>query len=793
MNHMTKLPTLRPLAALLALALASATGTVAAQALTPAFTYQGELRLASGPATAPFDMQFRLFNAASDGAQIGSTITANNVAVTGGLFSVPLNFGVAQFAGERQWLEIAIRPAGSGTFETLSPRTEVTAAPYAWSAAVALANSVTTTSIVDGTIGTADINAAQVQRRVSGTCPTGQYVRIVNQDGTVTCGTDANAGGTLTNIATGAGLTGGPITATGTISVAPGGIGTTQINATQVQRRVGGTCAVGSYVRQVNEDGTVVCGTDATGTDWSLGGNAGTNPATNFIGTTDAQPLVFRTANARSLRIEPSSITFGTPALPITTNTIAGSHANEVTAGVRGATIAGGGVPSGDSDPELFFEEPNRVSDHYGTIGGGYGNVAGNDDGTVSNTTFATVGGGIFNIASGLTSTVDGGFLNTASAIESTVGGGSQNNASGLFGTVGGGNQNTASGPGSAVGGGERNTASGGRSTVGGGTRNTASAAASTVGGGDSNTAGGGNSAVGGGIFNAASGGNSAVGGGASNTASGVSSTVGGGISNCAGGSGSWAGGSRAKVRPGTSSGAAGTGCSGVPSSSDADGDNGTFVWADSQTGFFVSTGPNQFLVRAGGGAAINSNDPAGNALRVAGTLRVDTLGTAAATTLCRNADNQISACSSSARYKSDIADLELGLATALRLHAVGYRWKDTGAADVGFVAEEIAKIDERLVTRNAAGEIEGVKYDRLTAVLANAVQELAARDSLASEDVAQVRAENAELSIAQDRLKSENAELRARHEQLASENAALQSRLAAIEARLGLSGGGER
>jgi hypothetical protein len=51
-------------------------------------------------------------------------------------------------------------------------------------------------------------------------------------------------------------------------------------------------------------------------------------------------------------------------------------------------------------------------------------------------------------------------------------------------------------------------------------------------------------------------------------------------------------------------------------------------------------------------------------------------------------------------------------------------------------------------------------------------VQELAARDSLASEDVARVRAENAALR---------------------SESAALRARLDAIEARLGLSSGGER
>ena len=37
---------------------------------------------------------------------------------------------------------------------------------------------------------------------------------------------------------------------------------------------------------------------------WSLSGNAGTNPANNFLGTSDAQPLVFKTRGAEHLRID---------------------------------------------------------------------------------------------------------------------------------------------------------------------------------------------------------------------------------------------------------------------------------------------------------------------------------------------------------------------------------------------------------------------------------------------------------------------------------------------------------
>ncbi len=38
-------------------------------------------------------------------------------------------------------------------------------------------------------------------------------------------------------------------------------------------------------------------------TDWALGGNAGTDPTINYVGTNDAQPLIFRTNGAEHLRI----------------------------------------------------------------------------------------------------------------------------------------------------------------------------------------------------------------------------------------------------------------------------------------------------------------------------------------------------------------------------------------------------------------------------------------------------------------------------------------------------------
>jgi hypothetical protein len=202
------------------------------------------------------------------------------------------------------------------------------------------------------------------------------------------------------------------------------------------------------------------------GACWSTTGDSGSNPATNFIGTTDAQPFVVRTGNATSLRIEPSTALFG--GLPITTNTVAGSRANSVIDGVRGATISGGGVPTGTSDPDFFNENPNRVAGHYGTVAGGFGNIAGLTTVSPISSAFATVGGGRENTASGQLSTIAGGSENTASDFWSTVGGGSVNTASGERSTVVGGSLNTAGGNFSTVSGGVNNCAGGAFSWAGG-------------------------------------------------------------------------------------------------------------------------------------------------------------------------------------------------------------------------------------------------------------------------------------------------------------------------------------
>jgi hypothetical protein len=97
-----------------------------------AFTYQGYLENGSGPVNGACDFRFGLWTAASGPAQVGTTLDVPNVTLVDGLFTARLNFGAAAHTGGARWLEIAVRcPAGSGSYTTLTPRQELTAAPAA--------------------------------------------------------------------------------------------------------------------------------------------------------------------------------------------------------------------------------------------------------------------------------------------------------------------------------------------------------------------------------------------------------------------------------------------------------------------------------------------------------------------------------------------------------------------------------------------------------------------------------------------------------------------------------------
>lgn len=100
--------------------------------VTSTFTYQGELRSSGQPLTGSRDLRFRLFDAATGGAQVGPELFASGVAVADGRFTVLLDFGNAAFTNQARWLEVDVSNGLSGPpYTTLAPRQAVTAAPLA--------------------------------------------------------------------------------------------------------------------------------------------------------------------------------------------------------------------------------------------------------------------------------------------------------------------------------------------------------------------------------------------------------------------------------------------------------------------------------------------------------------------------------------------------------------------------------------------------------------------------------------------------------------------------------------
>jgi len=108
-----------------------AASPAAPAAIGTAFTYQGRLLDNGASANGQYDFQFMLYDAAANGAQIGSTVSSNDITVINGLFTVSLDFGVSAFNGNARYLDISVRPgASTGAYTALTPRQAVLPSPY---------------------------------------------------------------------------------------------------------------------------------------------------------------------------------------------------------------------------------------------------------------------------------------------------------------------------------------------------------------------------------------------------------------------------------------------------------------------------------------------------------------------------------------------------------------------------------------------------------------------------------------------------------------------------------------
>lgn len=471
-----------------------------AQAQSTQFSYQGRLTDNSLPANGTYDFQFKLFDAVSGGTQVGTTVSPTNINVSSGIFTVTLDFGAGAFPGPNRFLEINVRLAGGGAFTTLAPRQPVTSTPYAIKSLNA-ANAAVADNL--SALCNGCVTSTQIASLPTGS---GNYI----QNGTLT---QSSSNFRISGV--GSAQT---MQARGLLSVdfdnSFNGDLVNNLNTLKFGSAAGlapGTEGIASKRTAVgNQFGLDFFTNNVSRLAISNGGNVG-------IGTTAPAAKLEVAGDIRSSALR-QELTAYTPNVIngfMGTGSSGATPGNRVTAGVVGATIGGGGFNGTINFPTLGpipGDNSNRVTDWFGTVSGGFGNRAGNDDATLDNALMATVGGGLQNTASHWYAAVSGGHDNTASNQGATVGGGSANLASGLGAAVGGGTLNTASAEGSTVPGGLWNTAAG--------------------------------------IY-------------------------------------SLAAGQRAKANHA-----------------------GAFVWGDSNDADFVSTGANQFLIRAAGGVGIGTNAP---------------------------------------------------------------------------------------------------------------------------------------------------------------------------------------
>jgi len=174
-------------------------------------SYEGRLTDSSlNPITAAKVVEFKIYDADTAGNLIWGPESQNITPDNQGVFSVLLG-GISPitpevFSGPARYLEISI--AG----ETISPRTQIVSVGYFFMSALAQ-------SVEDGSITRSKVASGQFVKQIVA----GSGMTVSGDEGggcgIVTLTATSTGGGSAVEINTGTGLIGGPITATGTISI----------------------------------------------------------------------------------------------------------------------------------------------------------------------------------------------------------------------------------------------------------------------------------------------------------------------------------------------------------------------------------------------------------------------------------------------------------------------------------------------------------------------------------------------------------------------------------------------
>jgi hypothetical protein len=191
-----------------------------------------------------------------------------------------------------------------------------------------------------------------------------------------------------------------------------------------------------------------------------------------------------------------------------------------------------------------------------------------------------------------------------------------------------------------------------------------------------------------------------------------------------------------------------------------------------------VTTGSYNIEIGAPGTASDDNTIQIG----VQGTQTSTTIAGIFGTTLTGSAvyvtaTGQLGVLASSERYKTEVATMGVASARLLELRPVTFKLKNDakGRLQYGLIAEEVAQVYPELVIRGADGRIDGVRYEELTPMLLNLVQQQQAtmrtQGDKQAADALRMEEQASQVRALKERLIAQGAELKSTQRQVAELN----------------------